>query len=169
MKLVIHVEVWNCSAMTTLQWNPERNILRLSDPLILFLHVCNTGVSQLNSAEMTFSSFWFSSWGSHTASLSIHSYVIFTVMEEYNSTCYSFSRLSQKTLRLALVTEWSHSITQRRRSGREGLVFAEVMILVFSIFSGPAETLLCQERSRWNHICENLIRKACCWGGGYSR
>ena len=137
MKSVIHVEVWNCSAMTTLQWNVERNILWLNNPLILFLHVCNTRVSQLNSAEMTFSSFWFSSWGSRTASLSIRSNVIFTVMEEYNSTCFSFSQLSQKTLRLAWSPGGLTPLLREDAVAEKGSYLLGLWCLSLASFQGP--------------------------------
>ena len=114
----------------------------------------------LNSAEMMLSLFWFPSWGSHTASLSIHSYFVFIVMEKYNSTCFSFFSTQTETPLFHTEHGWSCSAPQRRHSGGEGVVFAHVMILSFARVQGPVRH--CWESSRWNHICENPRRKACC-------
>ena len=114
----------------------------------------------LNSAKMILSLFWFPSGGSHTASLSIHSYFVFIVMEKYNSTCFSLFTTQTETPLFRTEHGWSCSTPQRRHSGGEGLVFAHVMILSFACVQRPVRH--CWESSRWNHICENPRRKACC-------
>ena len=96
----------------------------------------------LNSAEMMLSSFWFPFWGSHTASLSIHSYFIFIVMEKYNSTCFSFFT-AQPENPLFHTEHWVVLFWSSERAQRWGKAcICSRYDTVFCMCSGTGEPLL---------------------------
>lgn len=83
-------------------------------------------------------------------------------MEEGYCTCFSFTMARPEDPPIHTERRVVSPPSSGRAQWRDGLGFAEVMLLVFSTCSGASEALLCQESSRWNHTCENLRRKACC-------